>query len=194
MSIKVPVFNAPDDVKQNSQRVVDFVEQKVEPVLNALGVIEKEEHVVFSDEKKFNQILILHSRDIPNDIMKTFEGFGKCMMFDADLHVNYKLGDFPEYSYLFFDVRAPKICRFLQLCEKKDLHDKDILAYCYWFEKDCADRNDLWLEVADKILTSWPSKSYALKQEWDKVLFSPKIKYHYKITSFFKWAWKSLKA
>lgn len=113
------------------------------------------------------KIIICTTRDIAKEDLAIFEGYGRVIEYDHDIHNNLPASAFP-YDYLVIDLRESGDRYFLlkSILPFKEKHT--IIVYKYAFERDEI------VPEANNHLSSFPKKQ-ALKEDFDLILSRPRI-------------------
>jgi hypothetical protein len=113
------------------------------------------------------KIVICTTRDIAKEDMAIFEGYGKVIEYDHDIHNNLPASAFP-YDYLIIDLRESGDRYFLMRNILPFKNEYAIVVYSFAFERDEI------VPEADNHISSFPKK-LARKEDYELILFQQRI-------------------
>lgn len=135
-------------------------------------------------EEPDTRLIILHSKEIPADVMSVFQSIGKVIHFDYKVHSMLSLEDI-DFQYLLIDITKSDSRQWLRLHRKEFEAFPNVLAYCYSFEVDSLERPDSWMKFSKKVITNF-DLVVGSATHLAESLMSDKIKYQNKVSSFVK--------
>jgi len=166
--------------------VISEIKKELSPTLEASSSSSES----IPEIKKYGKIVILHSRDIPDDAYLCFREFGKCLDFNAVIHSRYNIDKF-DHDYVFIDIRSKSNRLYLQTIPDDTFKSLDVCVYCWDYER-LADSQESFLRLADNVLCSFPSRQ-AIKEDFDNLLFKPKVKHHSRLWYLLKACFKAFR-
>jgi hypothetical protein len=113
------------------------------------------------------KIVICTTRDISKEDMAVFQGYGKVIEYDHDIHNNIPASAFP-YDYLVIDLRESGDRYFLMRNILPFKAEYSIVVFSYAFERDEI------VPEADNHISSFPKK-LARKEDYELILFQQRI-------------------
>lgn len=130
------------------------------------------------------RLIILHSKEIPADVMSVFQSIGKVIHFDYKVHSMLSLSEI-DFQYLLIDITKSDSRQWLRLHRKEFEAFPNVLAYAYSFEVDSLERPDSWMKFCKKVITNF-DLVVGSATHLANSLMSDKIKYQNKVSSFVK--------
>ncbi|NDB59620.1 hypothetical protein EB001_14405 [bacterium] len=113
------------------------------------------------------KIVIVITKDIPEEDMKTLKEYGKVLEYDNRIHANMPIDSY-RWDYLIFDVRESGD-RYELMRSVIPFKDKyKIIVYSYFFEKDEV------IPEADNHLSSFP-KIQAKREDYEALLLQKRL-------------------
>ena len=114
--------------------------------------------------KKF---VIVITKDIPEEDMKTLNSYGKVLEYDNRIHANLPIDSY-RWDYLIFDVRESGDRYELMRSVLPFKEKYKIVVYSYFFEKDDV------IDEADNHLSSFP-KIQAKREDYEALLLQKRL-------------------
>jgi len=113
------------------------------------------------------KIVIVITKDIPEEDMKVLKEYGKVLEYDNRIHANMPIDSY-RWDYLIFDVRESGD-RYELMRSVIPFKDKyKIIVYSYFFEKDEV------IPEADNHLSSFP-KIQAKREDYEALLLQKRL-------------------
>ena len=176
MTTPVPTFTVP--------RSLSIPEEKKEaptvktPRLRASALSASDDHshlALREEEKNNNKLVIVYSRDIPQNVHTLFKSLGKVVDFSYKIHGSYSLRDI-QYNYLYIDIRDEQNRIYLKL-HRQELQQIDSLAFGHKIEFEAVEeRSDAWWKACKKAISHFDSL-LGHPDELQQVLFNDKLKF-----------------
>ena len=142
------------------------------PIINAIEMARDEEKkpdiAEFEAKLDLNmkKIVIVITKDIPEEDMKVLNGYGKVLEYDNRIHANLPIDTY-KWDYLIFDMRESGD-RYELMRSVLPYKDKyKVIVYSYFFENDVIDE-------ADNHLSSFP-KIQAKREDYEALLLHKRL-------------------
>lgn len=113
------------------------------------------------------KIVIVITKDIPEEDMKVLKEYGKVLEYDNRIHANMPIDSY-KWDYLIFDIResGDRYELMRSVCPFKNKYK--IIVYSYFFEKDEV------IPEADNHLSSFP-KIQAKREDYEALLLQKRL-------------------